>query len=157
MALFTGTFENKIDRKGRVSLPADFRTELPDGGDRVVYVYRSPKWAALEACDKSFMQRLADSLDQLNMFSDEEDDLGATLVADARRIILDGEGRFILPSLFIDFAGLDDRAVFVGRGSRFQIWASAAFGDYSNAARERARGRTINLSRPDTGNLDGGK
>ena len=151
MALFTGTFENKIDRKGRVSLPADFRTELPNGDGRVVYVYRSPKWAALEACDKNFMQRLADSLDQLDMFSDEEDDLGATLVADARRIVLDGEGRFILPTLFIDFVGLDDRAVFVGRGSRFQIWAPAAFAEYLTTARKQARGRTINLSRLDSG------
>jgi MraZ protein len=151
MALFTGTFENKIDRKGRVSLPADFRVELPDDDDRVVYVYRSPKWAALEACDKSFMQRLADSLDRLNMFSDEEDDLSATLVADARRITLDSEGRIILPSLFIDFAGLSDRAVFVGRGSRFQIWQPAEFAGYSSDARERARGRTVSLSRPDTG------
>ena len=151
MALFTGTFENKIDRKGRVSLPADFRTELPNGDDRVVYVYRSPKWAALEACDKSFMQRLADSLDQLDMFSDAEDDLGATLVADARRITLDGEGRIILPSLFIEFSGLVDSAVFVGRGSRFQIWQPAEFADYSFAARERARERTISLSLPDAG------
>jgi MraZ protein len=85
------------------------------------------------------------------MFSDEEDDLGATLVADARRIVLDGEGRFILPSLFIDFVGLHDRAVFVGRGSRFQIWAPATFADYSTTAREQARGRTINLSRSGTG------
>jgi len=148
MALFTGTFENKIDRKGRVSLPADFRTELPNDDDRVVYVYRSPKWAALEACDKSFMQRLADSLDQLNMFSDEEDDLGATLVADARRIALDGEGRIILPTSFIEFSGLTERAVFVGRGSRFQIWEPAEFAEYSSVARERARGRTVSLSNP---------
>ena len=151
MALFTGTFENKIDRKGRVSLPADFRVELPDDDDRVVYVYRSPKWAALEACDKAFMQRLADSLDRLNMFSDEEDDLSAALVADARRITLDGEGRIILPSPFIEFSGLSDRAVFVGRGSRFQIWQPAEFADYSSDARERARGRTVSLTQPDTG------
>lgn len=150
MALFTGTFENKIDRKGRVSLPADFRSELPEGNERVVYIYRSPKSAALEACDKHFMQRLADSLDRLNMFSEAEDDLGATLVADARRIMLDGEGRFILPELFLNFAALADRATFVGRGSRFQIWAPDAFAVYSAEARERARGRTVSLYNSDT-------
>lgn len=152
MALFTGTFENKIDRKGRVSLPADFRTELPNGDDRIVYVYRSPRWSALEACDKAFMQRLANSLDQLDMFSDEEDDLSATLVADARRITLDSEGRIILPSLFMDFSGLANSATFVGRGSRFQIWSPTEFVDYSKLARERARGRTVRLSQSDHSN-----
>ena len=151
MALFTGTFENKIDRKGRVSLPADFRTELPNNDDRVVYVYRSPNWSALEACDKAFMQRLANSLDQLDMFSDEEDDLSATLVADARRIALDSEGRIILPSLFMKFLNLTNSATFVGRGSRFQIWAPTEFVDYYKLARERARGRTVRLSQLDNG------
>ena len=49
MALFAGTYENRIDRKGRVSLPADFRAELPAEGARVVYVYPSPRGGALEA------------------------------------------------------------------------------------------------------------
>ena len=72
MALFAGTYEYRIDRKGRVSLPADFRAELPAEGARVVYVYPSPRGGALEACDRAFMQRMADSLEQFDMFSDEE-------------------------------------------------------------------------------------
>ena len=77
MALFAGTYENRIDRKGRVSLPADFRAELPIEGNRIVYVYPSPRGGALEACDRAFMQRMADSLEQFDMFSDEEDDRAA--------------------------------------------------------------------------------
>src|SRR3546814_13393131 len=42
MALFTGSFENKVDRKGRVSLPGRYRAQLPDGDDRLVYLYRPP-------------------------------------------------------------------------------------------------------------------
>lgn len=48
MALFAGTYENKVDKKGRVSLPAPFRAQLPEGDGRLVYVYRSPSLIALE-------------------------------------------------------------------------------------------------------------
>ena len=97
MALFAGTFENRIDRKGRVSLPADFRAELPADGARVVYVYPSPRGTALEACDRGFMQRMSDSIEQFDIFSDEEDDMTASIVAAARRITIDTEGRIALP------------------------------------------------------------
>ena len=97
MALFAGTYENRIDRKGRVSLPADFRAELPIEGNRIVYVYPSPRGGALEACDRAFMQRMADSLEQFDMFSDEEDDLASIIVSEARRVAIDGDGRVVLP------------------------------------------------------------
>lgn len=146
MALFTGTFENKVDRKGRVSLPADFRAELPEDGERmVVYIYPSPKDDALEACDKAFMQRMVDSIEEQPLFSDAEDDLGSTIVAQARKAQLDETGRLVLPPDFADFAGIEDKAVFVGRGSRFQIWSPDRATEHTRRSRERARGRTLSL------------
>jgi MraZ protein len=145
MALFAGTYENRIDRKGRVSLPADFRAELPVEGNRIVYVYPSPRGGALEACDRAFMQRMADSLEQFDMFSDEENDLASIIVAEARRVSIDGEGRVLLPPELIEFAGIDERVTFVGRGARFQIWDPTAFSESAAQARERAKGRTMRL------------
>jgi MraZ protein len=145
MALFTGTFENKVDRKGRVSLPSDFRGELPEGGERVVYIYPSPKHDALEACDKAFMQRLVEAIEDNPLYSDEEEDLNQTIVAQARRALLDETGRLVLPPDHAAFAGIDDKAVFVGQGSRFQIWAPDRFAEHSATARARAKGRTLSL------------
>ena len=104
MALFAGTFENRIDRKVSVSLPADFRAELPADGARVVYVYPSPRGTALEACDRGFMQRMSDSIEQFDIFSDEEDDM----TADRRRRAADHD-RYRRPDRLA--AGID-------RGSR---------------------------------------
>ena len=137
MALFAGTFENRIDRKGRVSLPADFRAELPADGARVVYVYPSPRGTALEACDRGFMQRMSDSIEQFDIFSDEEDDMTASIVAAARRITIDTEGR------------IEDAVTFVGRGARFQIWNPGDHKSYVAEARERAKGRTMRLLPPE--------
>jgi MraZ protein len=151
MALFTGTYENKVDRKGRVSLPSIFRSQLPDGDARVVYVYRSPSLPALEACDQAFMDRLADSLEAFEMFSDEEEDLGGVILADARPLALDGEGRIMIPAEHTAFAGIEERAAFVGRGRRFQIWHPEIYTEHAAASRARAKGRTLKLRQPESG------
>lgn len=149
MALFTGTYENKIDQKGRVSLPATFRAQLPKGDARLVYVYRSPSLQALEACDQTFMDRLADSLEEFEMFSDDEEDLGGVILADARPLLLDGEGRIMVPVEHMEFAGLTERVAFVGRGRRFQLWKPEIHIEHAAATRARAKGRTLKLRRPE--------
>ncbi len=150
MALFTGTYENKVDAKGRVSLPAVFRAQIPKSSAKLVYVFRSPSLPALEAGDQAFMDRLADSLEDYELFSQEEKDLGVVL-ADARPLTLDGEGRIMIPAEHMAFAGIGDRATFVGQGRRFQIWQPAAYGEHEVSSRARAKGRTIKLRRPEAG------
>ena len=78
MALFVGSHLNKIDKKGRVSVPKPFRAALQSVGSQVLYLYPLFKVPAIEACDESFMSRLSASLDDLDMFSDEQDDLAAS-------------------------------------------------------------------------------
>lgn len=146
MALFTGTYENKIDRKGRVSLPAAFRAQLPEGDGRLVFVYRSPSLPALEACDQAFMDRLADSLEQFDMFSEAEEDLGAVILADARPLSLDAEGRIMLPAEHTGFANITDRVSFAGHGRRFRLWEPDAFAAHMAESRTRARGQTFKLN-----------
>lgn len=148
MALFTGTYENKIDDKGRVSLPAVYRAQLPESASRLVYVYRSPSLPALEAGDQVFMDRLADSLEDFELFSEEEKDLGVIL-ADAIQLTLDGDGRLMIPASYREFAGIDKRATFVGQGRRFQIWQPKSYKEHETVSRARARGRTVKLRRPD--------
>ena len=117
-------------------------------GARVVYVYPSPRGGALEACDRAFMQRMADSLEQFDMFSDEEDDLASIIVSEARRVSIDGEGRIVLPPELIGFAEIDERVTFVGRGARFS-WDPTTFAEKAAEARERAKGRTMRLLPPE--------
>ena len=145
MALFAGTYENKVDKKGRVSLPAPFRAQLPEGDGRLVYVYRSPSLAALEACDPAFMERLAESLEQYDMFSDEEAEMGAVILADARPLSLDGEGRIMIPAEYMDYANIDGQVAFAGYGRRFQLWEPARLQDHTAESRTRMKGQTFRL------------
>ena len=134
MPIFTGTYENKVDGKGRVSLPADFRDLLSTVDDsRTFYVFPSPKHNALEACDKTFVEELVERIEnQTDMFSDDEDVM-SQLLASMRRVSYDSTGRFILPDDFSNGAHIDDSACFVGIGRRFMIWNPKQYQSYADA------------------------
>ena len=153
MPLLVGRHLNKIDRKGRVSVPKVFRDALQaqgaEGGNGV-YVYPLFKAQGLEACGEEFMQRIAMSLDDLDMFSHEQDELASVLLESAHMLAFDPEGRIALPAELIGHAGIDGEALFVGRGVRFQIWNPDTYrADRAEAfARARARDATLSLRPP---------
>ena len=145
MALFVGRHVNRIDKKGRVSVPKPFRAALQSVGSQTLYVYPLFKVPALEACDEAFMTRLSNSLDDLDMFSDEQDDLAAIVLENAHALNFDTEGRVQLPGEVADHAGISGEAVFVGRGARFQIWSTKAYEANRQQAFERAKARGATL------------
>lgn len=157
MALLVGRHVNKIDKKGRVSVPKHFRAAFEGQSFRGVYAYPLFKHPAIEACDESFMARLSDSLDDMDMFSDEQDDLATVIMNNAEPLPFDPEGRVVLSKRLTDHAGITDEAVFVGRGRRFQIWSPSAFEDQNQRAFERARARGATLKlRPAPGGSEEG-
>lgn len=137
MALFLSTFVNKIDKKGRVSVPATFRAALGQESFQGIVAFRSYKHNAIEGCGMDRMQRLCASVDNMDFFSDAQDDLASTIFADALQLPLDGDGRIILPQVLIEHANITESAAFVGRGATFQIWKPEAFQLYQDSARSR--------------------
>ena len=152
MALLVGRHVNKIDKKGRISVPKPFRAAFAQQDFNGVYAYPLFKSPAIEVCGEGFMARLSDSLDELDMFSDEQDDLATVIMNNAEALPMDPEGRIVLPKRFLDHAEIRSDAVFVGRGRRFQIWAPSAFDGHNQRAFERARARGATLKlRPHSG------
>jgi MraZ protein len=147
MALFLSTFVNKIDKKGRVSVPASFRTSLTSSQSSPInepsfsgiVVFRSLKHPALEGCSVDRMQSLSKSIDRLDMFSDAQDDLVSAIFADSHLLTFDSEGRVSIPEDFLKFANLTDQVAFVGRGATFQLWAPDVFQKIQNDARDRLK------------------
>jgi MraZ protein len=153
VAVFIGTFENKVDRKGRVSVPAQFRQALAGQSFQGIVAFRSYRAAAIEACGIDFMERLNDGMSSsMDLFSDAHDDLAATIFADSQQLPFDGDGRIILPALFGGHADISERAAFVGMGPIFQIWEPEALEAHKDAARARARSQGLTLPlRPSDG------
>ncbi len=137
MALFLSTFVNKVDKKGRVSVPATFRTSLSQEPYQGFIAFRSHKHDAIECCSYSRMEQLSQSVDSLDMFSDEQDDFTAAIFADSVQVPFDSDGRIVLPKKLLDYIGSSAEVAFVGRGATFQIWLPEKF----NAAQKESRDR----------------
>lgn len=146
MALFLSTYTNKIDKKGRVSVPAPFRASLASQHFNGIVAYASFVHPCVEACGIDRIERLSESIDDLDPFSEERDAFATSILGGCVQLGFDGDGRVLLPELLISEASLSDRAVFVGKGQTFEIWKPETFEEYSTKARELARDRRGNLS-----------
>ncbi|MEX0808563.1 MAG: division/cell wall cluster transcriptional repressor MraZ [Dongiaceae bacterium] len=143
MALFIDTFVNKVDSKGRVSVPAPYRAAvagvtLNGQAFHGIVAFPSFKFAAVQCAGIDWIAELGTRVAEVDLFSDEHDDLTATLFADAKQLPFDGEGRILLPEALAKHAGITEAAAFVGRGASFEIWQPKALDRYKAAARERA-------------------
>jgi MraZ protein len=149
MPLLLGRYVNKVDRKGRVSVPKPFRDAFMDqkSGFTGIYAYPVLKYAAVQACDEDFMMRVVDTIEDMPMYSEDQDDLSSVLPESTVPLPFDPEGRVVLPEDLIEHAGIDGEAMFVGRGKSFRIWAPEAFRQHqrTNFERARARGATLSL------------
>jgi MraZ protein len=137
--MFLSTYTNKIDKKGRVSVPAPFRATLQHQVFQGIVALRSHKFAAIDAFGWDRMERLSQTMDTFDLFSDVGDDLSAALFAEAQQLPFDGEGRIVIPELLLDHGTITDTVTFVGRGPTFQIWNPEAFQDYQKEARLRIK------------------
>ncbi len=145
MALLVGRHVNKIDRKGRVSVPKPFRDAFKDQSFAGLYAYPLFKYPAIEACGEDFMNRISQSLDDLDLFSDEQDELASVIMENAHPLAFDPEGRVVLPPELLEHAGITAEALFVGRGTRLQIWTPETYAKHARQTFEKARSRGATL------------
>ena len=153
MALFIDTFVNRIDRKGRVSVPATYRQALAQQSYAGIVALPSFKFPSLHCAGIDWMQGLIERMSSVDLFSEAHDDLSVTLFGDAKQLAFDGEGRIVLPPALCQHAGLEESAAFVGRGMHFEIWEPGALERHKAEARKRAlaQGRTLRQPNPGQG------
>lgn len=136
---FVSTFTNRLDSKGRVSIPAAFRAVLTRDGFDGLYCCPTLDGVAVDAGGNKLLDAIRERLSRHERFSPEHDDLSTTFMAQSERLGIDGEGRIILSETFKHMAGITDRVTFVGQGYKFQIWEPERFLAYREKAMERVR------------------
>ncbi|MDW3024609.1 MAG: division/cell wall cluster transcriptional repressor MraZ [Alphaproteobacteria bacterium] len=145
MSLFLSSYENRLDTKGRVSVPASFRASIADEKFAGVVLFRSFTHNCIEGLTMSRLEQMAAATDKMGVFDSELDDLTAMLFADARQLAFDVTGRIVIPAELLQHAGIKDTAVFVGRGNSFQIWNPEAFRAAQEKSLENLRKARPNL------------
>lgn len=124
--MFKGTYNLRIDPKGRVPVPAAFRRLLGSDPRLVVTVLDQ----CLAAYPPSEWERLETQLRGLPAFSKPVKALTRLLASRAADCHLDVQGRILLPPALRAAAGLQREAVVVGVLDRFEIWAPATWGGF---------------------------
>ena len=141
MALFLSTFSNKVDAKGRVSVPAQFRASLVNDNFASMVVYESFINDCIEGCDLERIKKLSESIDNLDPFSEERDAFATAVLGGSVQLSIDGDGRVILPEVLLKKAKIKDVAVFIGKGSTFEIWEPKYFEESMAQAKTQAKSK----------------
>jgi len=148
MDLFVSTFNNKIDKKGRVSLPSIFRFALPKDYKNEIILTKSLRNKAIEGLSVLRVKEIAARINDLDFFSDEHDDFTTSIFSEMLPTHLDKEGRFLLPEKLKDFANIKDEVAFIGQGYFFQITNPKVAIDLQNKSRTR-----LNLNKKTLGKI----
>lgn len=148
MTQFLGTHKGKLDKKGRISVPASFRAVLEALGTSDIVLFPSFRNPCIEVWPQPAFAALSSGHSSLDIFSDASDSLGAALFATAHAARPDGEGRMVLPEDLIEEAGLSDTISFLGANQCFQIWNPERAAAHIRDARASARNARLTLPSP---------
>ena len=143
--MFLSSYENKLDKKGRVSVPATFRSHLSSLGYNGFISYPSFNHSALEACSQDRIEKLSSTIDSLNPFEEKRDYFATSILSESVNLQFDTEGRVSFTEKLLKHANIKNNVLFVGLGKTFQIWEPKTFEKFRMSARKKSNLNRANL------------
>ena len=125
MVEFLGTHTPRLDEKGRLFLPARFRTALAEGlvmttgQENCLYVFPTEEF-----------HRISSAMQAAPATSRPIRDFVRVFRARAHPDTPDRQGRVTIPAPLRAYAGLEKDCTVIGNGSRLEVWDSGAWSDY---------------------------
>lgn len=139
MDRYVSQFTNRLDAKGRVSIPASFRAVLARDGFEGLFVHPSLDAATVECGGHALLREIDQLLALHAPYSEERDSLSTALFGASEILKVDSEGRVILTETIKAYTGIVSEVSFVGQGDKFRIWEPSRFQAHFEEARNRVR------------------
>ena len=136
--MFLSSYENRLDKKGRVSVPASYRSYLSNLGYNGVICYPSFNNQSIEAWPQDRIEKISNTIDSLNPFEEKRDFFATSILSESTNLQFDSEGRILLSSKLLKHAKINNSMLFVGQGKTFQIWEPTTFEKFKTNARKKA-------------------
>ena len=136
--MFLSTYVNRLDKKGRVSVPATFRSYLSNLGYNGVICYPSFNNQSIEAWPQDRIEKISNSIDSLNPFEEKRGFFATSILSESINLQFDSEGRILLTPKLLKHAKIKSNMVFVGQGKTFQIWEPEIFEKFKVTARKKS-------------------
>jgi MraZ protein len=143
MNRFLSHATNRIDAKGRVSVPSAFRAVLSEAGVRELYCLQDFVFPAISVGGPELLDRFERQMAAEDPFSDAANQMSLLVHGGGIFLKLDPEGRLMVTDFIRDFTGISTEVTFVGRGDHFQLWEPQAFARAQAEAREGRKQRGL--------------
>lgn len=143
MNRFLSHATNRIDAKGRVSVPSAFRAVLSEAGVRELYCLQDFVFPAISVGGPELLDRFERQMAAEDPFSDAVNQMSLLVHGGGVFLKLDPEGRLMVTDFIRDFTGISTDVTFVGRGDHFQLWEPQAFARAQAEARQGRRHRGL--------------
>ncbi len=118
--MFLSTYENKLDKKGRVSVPSSYRSYLSNIGYNGIICYPSFNNLCIEAWPQDRIEKISNAIDSLNPFEEKKD------------------YRVQITTKLLKHARIKNSMLFVGQGKTFQIWEPTYFEKFRANAKKKS-------------------
>jgi MraZ protein len=139
MNRFVSTHVQRLDAKGRVSVPASFRAVLVRDGFDGLYCYPALDRPALDAGGNGLLAEIEALIGGFPPYSEQREQFSLALYGTSQTLKIDGEGRVVLTDALKAHAGIGSTAMFVGLGHKFRIWEPGRFRAELTEATEKVR------------------
>jgi MraZ protein len=139
MDRFVSHYMLRLDAKGRVSVPAAFRTVLARDGFEGLYCHPALDRPALDGGGNALLAEIEALITSYLPYSDQREQFALSLYGTSETLKIDGEGRIVLTDSLKAHAGITDAATFVGLGHKFRIWEPGRFRAELAEATEKVR------------------
>lgn len=126
--MFLGTYEPRLDDKGRLILPAKFRDQMAGG-----IVLTRGQERCLYAFPRAEFEEIHQQLRQAPLTSKQARDYMRVFLSGAADEIPDKQGRVTIPAILRRYAGLERDLAVIGSGSKVEIWDATAWSTYLEA------------------------
>ncbi len=128
---------NRIDAKGRVSVPAHFRSVLQKRGYSELYALKALDVPALDVGGLDLLDRYEKRMAEEDPFLPLADDMSFHVHGNSAFLKLDGDGRITVTDFVREQTGITTDVAFLGRGNFFQIWHPEKLTVHGEAVRKR--------------------
>ncbi|HXQ84762.1 MAG TPA: division/cell wall cluster transcriptional repressor MraZ [Xanthobacteraceae bacterium] len=139
MDRFVSHYLLRLDAKGRVSVPAQYRAVLERDGFDGLYCYPALDRPALDAGGNALLAEIEALIAGFSPYSEEREQFSLALYGTSETLNIDGEGRVLLSDALKAHAEITEAVAFVGLGHKFQIWEPSRFRAELAEATEKVR------------------
>tara|TARA_S200000501_G_scaffold290229_1_gene275194 strand:- start:527 stop:982 length:456 start_codon:yes stop_codon:yes gene_type:complete len=143
--MFLSTYQNKLDKKGRVSVPASFRSYLSNLGYNGVICYPSFNNNCVEAWPQDRIEKISNAIDSLNPFEEKKDYFATSILSESINLQFDSEGRILITTKLLKHAKIKKDILFVGQGKTFQIWEPSNYEKFKVTAKRKSNTHRASL------------